>query len=90
MKISLSKIPEFGKILLKIEDTGIGINSETMSALFKKFGRAKSLSSVYANGSGLGLYVAKEIISAHKGKIWAESDGEGKGSKFFVELGVLV
>ena len=90
VKISLSKIPEFGKILLKIEDTGIGINSETMSALFKKFGRAKSLSSVYANGSGLGLYVAKEIISAHKGKIWAESDGEGKGSKFFVELGKIV
>ena len=52
----------------------------------KKFGRAKSLSSIYASGSGLGLYVAKEIIKAHKGKIWAESDGEGKGSRFFVEL----
>ena len=41
---------------------------------------------IHPDGSGLGLYVAKEIIKAHKGKIWAESEGEGKGSKFFVEL----
>jgi signal transduction histidine kinase len=38
-------------------------------------------------GSGLGLYIAKEIVTAHKGEIWVESDGEGKGSKFFVRLG---
>ena len=86
VKVSLSKISENGNVLLKIEDSGIGISAETMLNLFKKFGRAKSLSSAYANGSGLGLYVAKEIIKAHKGKIWAESEGEGKGSKFFVEL----
>ena len=86
VKVSLSKIAENGNVLLKIEDSGIGISAETMPNLFKKFGRARSLSSAYANGSGLGLYVAKEIIKAHKGKIWAESEGEGKGSKFFVEL----
>lgn len=88
VKVRLSKISESRNILLKIEDSGIGISTETMPNLFKKFGRAKSLSSAYANGSGLGLYVAKEIIKAHKGKIWAESDGEGKGSQFFVELPV--
>jgi len=86
VKVSLSKVSENGNVLLKIDDSGIGISAETMPNLFKKFGRAKSLSSAYANGSGLGLYVAKEIIKAHKGKIWAESEGEGKGSKFFVEL----
>ena len=86
VKVSLSKISETGNVLLKIEDSGIGISAETMPNLFKKFGRAKSLSSIYVSGSGLGLYVAKEIIKAHKGKIWAESDGEGKGSRFFVEL----
>ena len=86
VKVSLSKIPENGNVLLKIEDSGIGISTETMPNLFKKFGRAKSLSNMYSSGSGLGLYVAKEIIKAHKGKIWAESDGEGKGSRFFVEL----
>jgi len=86
VKVSLSKIAENGNVLLKIEDSGIGISAETMPNLFKKFGRARSLSSAYANGSGLGLYVAKEIIKAHKGKIWAESEGEGKGSRFYVEL----
>ena len=86
VKISLSKIAENGNVLLKIEDSGIGLSAETMPNLFKKFGRARSLSSAYANGSGLGLYVAKEIIKAHKGKIWAESEGEGKGSRFYVEL----
>ena len=86
VKVSLSKVSENGNVLLKIEDSGIGLSAETMPNLFKKFGRARSLSSAYANGSGLGLYVAKEIIRAHKGKIWAESEGEGKGSKFLVEL----
>ena len=86
VKVSLSKIAENGNVLLKIEDSGIGISAETMPNLFKKFGRARSLSSAYANGSGLGLYVAKEIIKAHKGKIWAESEGEGRGSRFYVEL----
>lgn len=86
VKIQLSKIPENGNVLIKIEDSGIGISSETISNLFKKFGRAKGFSSMYANGSGLGLYVAKEIIKVHKGKIWAESEGEGKGSRFYVEL----
>lgn len=37
-------------------------------------------------GTGLGLYIAKEIVKAHGGEIWAESEGVGKGSKFFVRL----
>lgn len=86
VKVFLSKVPQTGVISVKIEDSGIGMSVETIDNLFKKFGRAKGLTSLYANGSGLGLYVAKEIIKAHKGKIWAESDGEGKGSRFFVEL----
>lgn len=86
IKVSLSKIPENKNVLLKIEDSGIGISAETRPNLFKKFGRAKGFSSIYASGSGLGLYVAKEIIKAHKGRVWAESEGEGKGSQFYVEL----
>lgn len=88
VKIFLSKFPqaESDSVLLKIEDSGVGMSEETLSNIFKKFSRAKGFSSLYANGSGLGLYVAKEIVAAHKGKIWAESDGEGRGSRFFLEL----
>lgn len=86
VKIILSKKPDGSAALIKIQDSGIGITREAMSNLFKKFSRAKGYASIYANGSGLGLYVAKEIIKAHNGKIWAESEGENKGSAFFVEL----
>ncbi len=40
-------------------------------------------------GTGLGLYVAKEMIKAHGGRVWVESEGQGKGSTFFVELAVV-
>ncbi|MBI2475806.1 MAG: hypothetical protein HYV67_01010 [Candidatus Taylorbacteria bacterium] len=40
-------------------------------------------------GTGLGLYVAKEMIKAHGGRVWVESFGEGKGSTFFVELALV-
>lgn len=86
VKIKISKTSEKRNMLFTVEDSGVGMSAETMSNLFKKFGRARGLSSMYADGSGLGLYVAKEIITAHKGKIWAESAGGGKGSKFFVEM----
>ncbi|MDP3792180.1 MAG: ATP-binding protein [bacterium] len=37
-------------------------------------------------GTGLGLFIAKQMVTGHKGEIWAESDGLGKGSKFFVKI----
>ncbi|PIT91396.1 hypothetical protein COU17_00190 [Candidatus Kaiserbacteria bacterium CG10_big_fil_rev_8_21_14_0_10_49_17] len=69
-----------------ISDTGIGFSHETGLKLFDKFVRARNAHEVNVSGTGLGLYVAKEMIEAHKGKIWAESDGEGKGSRFCFEL----
>lgn len=74
------------KILLAISDTGVGISAETMPKLFDKFSRALDASKTNTGGTGLGLYVAKEIMRAHKGRVWAESPGEGKGSTFFIEF----
>lgn len=75
-----------GKIQLEIKDTGIGFNKETLPKLFAKFNRDKNANKVNIQGSGLGLYLAKEIVKAHHGTIWAQSPGEGKGSSFFVEF----
>jgi len=82
IKILLSKNQENQKLRIAISDTGMGINKEMIPKLFKKFskGRKSKL------GSGIGLYIAKEIITAHKGRIWAQSDGSGHGATFFVEL----
>jgi signal transduction histidine kinase len=81
------KLEQIGKkIKFSVADSGMGIRPEDMVNLFKKFSRGTGTSLVHTEGTGLGLYVARMMISAHKGKIWAESDGEGKGSKFCFEL----
>jgi len=73
-------------ILISVKDSGAGMSQETLSNLFQKFTRAKNVAKLHTDGSGLGLYIAKQIIDAHQGKIWAESAGEGHGSHFCVEL----
>ncbi|MDO8572475.1 MAG: ATP-binding protein, partial [bacterium] len=65
---------------LSVNDTGIGMDTETQEKIFNKFSRAEGVSKLYTDGSGLGLYVAKEILKKHNGRIWAESEGLGKGS----------
>ncbi|MEK7169674.1 MAG: HAMP domain-containing sensor histidine kinase [Patescibacteria group bacterium] len=72
--------------LLTIRDTGVGIKPEVLPKLFQKFSRAEDASKANILGTGLGLYVAKQLIEAQNGKVWAESEGEGKGSTFMVEL----
>lgn len=74
------------KIVFSVKDCGIGIAPEVLPKLFAKFSRAENGNRQNIHGTGLGLYVAKQIVEAHKGRIWAESPGEGKGSIFFVEL----
>ena len=84
--IALAK--QDGKARLSVRDTGAGIKPETMSHLFQKFSRASDASKYNLFGTGLGLYLASELLKAHHGKIWAESPGENNGSTFFVELSV--
>lgn len=75
-----------GKILIKIRDSGEGLTKEDIACLFKSFSRGKAGIHFWADGIGLGLYIAKKFIEMHDGKIWAESPGMGKGATFFVEL----
>jgi signal transduction histidine kinase len=74
------------KILLTIKDTGIGITPEDMSNLFTEGGHGKDSVKVNVHSTGYGLFFAKNIVDANGGKIWAESEGAGKGSQFHVEL----
>jgi signal transduction histidine kinase len=86
VSVLLSKSADNKKILFSVSDTGIGMSDATKEKIFRKFSRADGVSKVYTEGSGLGLYVAKEIIRKHEGEIWATSKGEGHGSTFYVEL----
>lgn len=73
-------------VTFSVKDTGVGITPEDMKKLFTEGGKGKNSSAVNPESTGFGLFVAKNIIKAHGGKIWAESDGEGAGATFFVSL----
>ncbi len=64
-----------------MKDRGRGVSQDDQSRLFKKFARGEGVYTVHTEGTGLGLYVCKKMIEAHKGYIWIESAGAGKGSK---------
>jgi signal transduction histidine kinase len=85
-EIIISSEKQKNNLIVKISDTGMGLNEEEMSNLFMSFKRGESGPKLHTEGSGLGLYIAKKFIDLHKGKIWAESEGKGKGSTFFISL----
>jgi signal transduction histidine kinase len=84
--VRLSCNKEKHLIRVEVRDTGAGIPTDAIPGLFVKFVRARNAKNINVTGSGLGLYVARQMIEAHNGKIWAESAGEGKGSTFIFEL----
>ena len=81
--ISVKRNPD--TILFSVEDTGMGMTKEIKDSLFDKFARGDG-SKMNTSGSGLGLYLAKQITMAHHGHIYVESKGPNKGSTFTVEL----
>ncbi len=77
---------ETRKVRIEIKDTGLGISSDVMPKLFSKYIRAPDAHESNILGTGLGLYIARAIIEAHEGQVWAESAGVGKGSTFIIEM----
>ena len=65
-----------GDILVKVRDTGSGIDPEVLPSLFTKFVTKSN------KGTGLGLYISKSIVEAHGGRIWAENNTGGHGASF--------
>jgi len=70
------------RIRIALSDNGYGIAKEKLHSIFAPFVTTKAST----EGTGMGLYTAKRIVERHNGKIWAESEGKGKGAAFFVEL----
>lgn len=75
-------------IILAVADSGIGISADDLQKLFTEGGKGAHSSEINPLSTGYGLSIAKRIIEAHGGVIWAESDGENRGSTFYVALPV--
>ena len=88
VEVSLKKQPASSSgqtFLLTVSDTGMGIPQNEQHKIFQKFGRASNAQSYKTDGTGLGLYIAKQAVGLLGGKIWFFS-AENKGTTFFVEL----
>ncbi len=71
--VDLQVLSDKPYVQISIKDTGIGVSSEDLSRLFSKFHRGENALKLQTEGSGLGLYIVKNIIFRHGGQIWAES-----------------
>ena len=86
-EVLISAAQHGNEIHVSVKDSGIGIPQEHLANIFTRFYRVdKSRSRHAGGGSGIGLTIAKHIIEAHGGRIWAESAGEGQGSTFTFSL----
>lgn len=83
VEVFIKKIDD--QIQLQVKDNGLGIPKTQQSRIFTKFFRGENVVRLEVDGSGLGLYTTKNIIEAHGGKIWFDSE-EGKGTSFYFTL----
>ena len=81
--IELILEPVGENVMITFQDHGPGINTESLPFIFDRFYRARNEKTI--TGTGLGLYICKQIIEAHRGKIWAESS-PGQGTTFYIDL----
>ena len=90
ISIKLNSDTHFAHV--EIKDTGVGLTKGEIDNLFKKFSIIESPLKKDLNmdlgSTGLGLFLSKEIIKLHRGDIWAESEGKGKGSTFIFKIPV--
>ncbi len=85
-RVTVSLRIEAKRVVVRVADTGMGIDPAEVGHLFRKFVRGSGVVRVDVAGSGLGLFIVKKIVAAHGGTVRVESAGEGKGATFVVEI----
>jgi len=80
--VTIAATPKAGAVEIAVSDTGLGISAEHLPHLFTRFYRVDKSRSRAGGGSGIGLTIAKHLIEAHGGRIWATSPGHNQGSTF--------
>ena len=83
--VRVSRVKDAPYLLISVKDTGMGIAPEDMKKLFDKFFRGQNAAKTSMTGTGLGLYIVKNIIQSHGGQIWAESQAK-RGTTFYFTL----
>jgi len=74
------------RVTVRVSDRGVGVPRDELKRIFKRFYRAPRRVATRVKGAGLGLFIVRSIVSKHGGKTFAESEGEGMGSVFTIEL----
>jgi two-component system sensor histidine kinase SenX3 len=78
--------PDEKRVALKVRDRGVGIPSDELKRIFRRFYRVRGRTSARVKGTGLGLFIVRSIAKTHGGKVFAESEGEGHGTTVTLEL----
>jgi two-component system sensor histidine kinase SenX3 len=81
--------PEVTQATLRVRDEGVGISAVELKRIFKRFYRIPGAVAVRVKGTGLGLFVVRSVVKRHGGRVFAASDGPGRGSTFTVELPLM-
>src|SRR5207237_3274027 len=85
-EVTLTARARPGMVEVSVRDRGLGLPPEAVPRLFEKFYRVDNSDRREIKGTGLGLAICQQIVAAHGGRIWAESDGLGHGSRFILTL----
>ena len=87
MKVNASYLRKENRVLVKVQDTGIGISKKDQQRLFKKFGKLQDVHKMNDKGVGLGLIICQQLCTAQNGKIWLSSrEMEGSTFSFTLEM----
>ena len=78
--------PAPNTVWVRVQDQGVGIPRKQLKRIFNRFYRVQARAIKQVKGTGLGLYIVRSIAKSHGGRVFAQSEGEGRGATFTLEL----